>query len=434
MPIHSYIKEKFKHKFIKNFLTLLTGSVIGQLLIFLSIPFLTRMFSEEAFGVFALFSSTVLLLKTLATLNIELAIILPKRDKDAINLFIFNIIIILIFSILLLLIVFIFKKNLASLLNIEKLSNFIYLIPLSVFFLGNISALEYWNNRNNTFKHITTGTISKSATMSISQLLTGFSSLKSIGLIPGLIVGQFFNFFILIKLSLKSVLKLKKHVSLKRMLYLISKYRDIPLYNTLLTFINNLSNEMPILLISKYFGFGSAGLYSIAVKVSKTPPGIVGQSISLVFFNEASNVYNSDGNLYKLLKSMQKKLSITAIFIFTPIFIISFFLDFIFGNNWSDVGLYVRILLPWLFIMFLNSPISPLIEILNKQKAFLVYGFLLIISRYLALYLGYTLFNDIKISLILFSGVGVSFGILWFFYFLKIARQSNIIKNSVYNN
>jgi len=434
MRIRSYFDEKLKNKFFKNFLTLLTGSVIGQLIVFLTIPFLTRMFSEAAFGIFALFSSTVILLKTIATLNFELAIILPKRDKDAINIFIFNILLIFFFNILLLIIVFVFKDNLAAFLKIQELSNYMYLIPLSVFFVGNITALEYWNNRNNAFKNITIGGVSKSATMSAFQLFTGASSFKSIGLIPGMLFGQFFNFIILMKLSLKSILRLQNQISFKRMIYLISKYRDIPLFNTILTFTNNLSNELPVILISKYFGFGAVGLYGLALKVSKTPPGMIGRSISLVFFNEASKLYNSGGDIHKLLKAMQKKLFIIALLIFIPVFIISFFLNFIFGDNWSDAGAYVRILLPWLFTMFLNSPISSLIEILNKQKTFLVYGLLLIISRFLALYLGYTLYNDIKISLMLFSGVGVIFGVLWFFYFLKIARQSTIIQNRAYNN
>ncbi|GGK47197.1 hypothetical protein GCM10007963_14370 [Lutibacter litoralis] len=270
--------------------------------------------------------------------------------------------------------------------------------------------------------------------MSFVQLLTGISSFKSIGLIPGLIFGQFFNFIILIKLSFKSVLSLKNHISIKRMFYLISKYRDIPLFNTILTFTNNLSNELPVMLISKYFGFGTAGLYGLAVKISKTPPGIVGQSISLVFFNEASKLYNNNGDLFKLLKAMQKKLFIAALSIFTPIFIISYFLDYIFGNNWNETGAYVRILLPWLFIMFLNSPISSLIEILNKQKIFLIYEIILLASRFFALYLGFIIYNDLKISLMFFSGVGVVFGFICFFYFLKITKQSNIIENSAYNN
>ena len=220
MPIKSYFKEKLKHKFVKNFLTLLSGSVIGQSIVFLTIPILTRMFSEQAFGIFTLFSSTVILLKTLTTLNFELAIILPKREKDAINIFMFNIILIVLFNLILLLIIFLFKNNLASVLKIEQLSSIIYLIPISVFLMGNISALEYWNNRNNNFKNISVGIISKSTSMSIFQLITGISNFKSIGLVPGLLAGQFFNFLILIKLSVKSVLNLKNHISLKRMLYL----------------------------------------------------------------------------------------------------------------------------------------------------------------------------------------------------------------------
>ncbi|WP_111706606.1 lipopolysaccharide biosynthesis protein [Lutibacter citreus] len=432
MQIRSYFEEKLKNKFLKNFLTLLTGSVIGQSIILFSIPFLTRLFSKEAFGIYTLFTSTVILLKTLATLNLELAIILPKRDKDAVNIFALNILMIFIFSILLLFIVFFFKNNLALFLNIEQLSNFIYLIPLSVFLLGNISALEYWNNRKNTFKNITIGTISKSATMSSSQLLTGFSSFKSIGLIPGLLVGQFLNVIILTKFSLKSLISLKDHISIKRMFYLVFKYKDIPVFNTILTFTNSLSNELPVILISKYFGFGTSGLYGLTVKISKTLPGIVGQSISLVFFNEASRLYNNDGDLHQLLKVMQKKLFIVALLIFVPVFIISYFLDFIFGNNWNEAGIYVRILLPWLFIMFLNSPISSLIEILNKQKTFLVYGIILLIARFLALYLGFTIFNDIKISLMFFSGVGVLFNLFVFIYFLKITKHSNLQQKKVY--
>lgn len=432
MRILSSFKQQLKKPFLKNIITLLTGSVIGQLIIFLTIPFLTRMFSEVTFGIFALFSSTVLLLKTIASLNFELAIILPKRDKDAINIFVFNVLLIFIFNILLLITISTFKDDLAVFLNIQELSNFIYLIPLSVFFAGNITALEYWSNRNNAFKSITIGSVSKSATMSTLQIITGVSNFKSIGLIPGLMIGQFFNFIILMKLSLKSLLNLKKHISFKRMFFLISKYRDIPLFNTILTFTNNLSNELPVLLISKYFGFGAVGLYGLAIKVSKTPSGIVGQSISLVFFNEASKLYNEGGDLYKLLKTMQKKLFLIALLIFIPLFIISFFLDFIFGDNWIEAGTYVRILLPWLFVMFLNTPISSLTEILNKQKVFLIYGILLIISRFLALYLGYVIYNDIKTSLILFSGVGVLFNIFIIKYFFKITKQSTTQTKKAY--
>lgn len=432
MSIYSYFNKYKNNSFFKNFLTLLTGSVIAQAIIFLSIPFLTRLFDEEAFGVYALYASIVFLLKSLATFCYELAIVLPKRDKDAINLFAFSLIIVFLFSLSLLGIIIIFYDGIITLLKIEKISYFVYFIPLSVFLLGNISALDYWNNRTDLFKNISIGTVSKSVTLSSTQLITGLSPFKSIGLIPGIILGQFVNMVVIAKLAYKRLEKDAKHISINRMLFLAKKYKDIPIFNTVLTFTNTLSNELPVLLITRYFGIGIAGVYSLAIKVSKAPSGLIGQSISQVFLNEASKVYNADGNLFELILKTYKKLFLSALAIFIPLFISSYFLNIVFGENWNSVGSYVRVLIPWLFIMFLNSPVSSLIAILNKQKTILVYNILLLLARFCALYFGYTIYNDEIITLSLFSGVGVIFNIIILIYFLKITKESIHQKNKAY--
>lgn len=432
MSVGFYFNKYKNNSFFKNFLTLFTGSIIARAIVFLTIPILTRLFSEEAFGVFALYTSIIFLLKTLATLCFELSIVLPKRDKDAINLFAFSLIIIAVFSLFLFIIIFSFKNELLVLLQIEKITFFIYFVPLSVFFLGVISVLDYWNNRSNLFRNISFGEVGKSVTMSTAQIMTGLSAYKSIGLVPGMVLGQFINMLIIFKLAFKSLQKNAHHLSLKRMLFLAYNYRDIPLYNTLLTFTNTLSNELPVLLFTRYFGLDIAGIYGLANKVSRVPPGIVGQSLSQVFFNKASKLFNNGGNLFELIKRTYKKLFITAFAIFIPLFILSYFLDIIFGENWISVGLYVRILIPWLFMAFLNSPVSSLISILNKQKTILVYDVLLLAFRFLALYIGYSIYDDIIISLFLFSGVGFFFNLLILIYFLKISKDSVNQKRNVY--
>lgn len=432
MKIPLNFKDQFSKKYFKNFLTLFTGSVLGQFIIFCSIPFLTRLFSEEAFGVYVLFSSSVILLKPLISLNFELAIILPKRNKDAINIFAFNILFITLFSSIIFLIIVVFHKNIVELLNINRLSYFIYFIPLSVFFISTISAIDKWNIRLNSYKHLSYGILTKSTIMSSSQLLTGLSNFKYVGLIPGMIIGQFINLLLILKLSINNLLKFSKYISFKRMLFLSSKYRDIPLYNTLSSFVNALSNELPVILITKFFGLSFAGIYGLAIKVSKTPPGIVGHSISQVFFREASIIYNNNENLYQFIKKTYLTLLLTALFIFIPILTISFYLDFIFGENWTQVGIQVRILLPWLFIAHLNSPISSLIDILNKQKRILIYNIVLLIARFVSICIGYFYFKNVNISLVLFSITGVIFNLYLFIYFVKISKQNTSNKTNAY--
>lgn len=416
-------KNLLNNNYLRNFLTIFSGSIIGQLILFLSIPFLTRMFSKETFGIYALFSSAIVLLKPLISLNYELAIILPKRDKDAINVFVFNILIVSVFSIFLFLILFIFHHKIVSLLNIQRLAYFIYFIPLSVFLVASISAFDNWNIRSNTYKNVSIGVISKSTTLSTSQLITGLSSFKFIGLIPGLIIGQFINFLLITKLTIKNVSTLTKYISFKRMVFLTSKYKDIPIFNTISTFINTLSNELPVLLITRFFGLGLAGVYGLALKVSKTPPGIIGQSISKVFYREANLVYNSNQNLYSFVKKTYKTLLISALFIFLPLYLMSYYLDVIFGHKWNDVGIQVRILLPWLFLVYLNSPVSSLIDILNKQKTIVLFNIALLIVRFSSLYAGFYFYNDINITLIFFSITGVLFNLILLFYFIHISKN-----------
>lgn len=425
MQLFSFLKKEF----VKNVLTLITGSALSQVVIYASILLLTRLFSTELFGIYMLFSSATLILKPLATLQYEFAIVLPKKDTDAINLVGFSFIILVTYCLLLLVIIFFFNENIADFFNITELANFTYFLPLSVFLFGGVSIFEYWNNRTNMFKNISKGLLAKSAVMSSSQIAVGFSSFNSLGLIPGMLFGNFLQLLFLIKVSLKSIRNVSQEISIKKMLFLAKRYKDIPVFNTIINLTNNLSNELPVLLITKYFGLASSGIYGLAIKFTRAPVGIFQQSINQVFFNKASKAYNDQGNLHDLVLKTAKHLLLISSFLFIPLFILSFYLDIIFGENWTDVGLYSRILIPWLFFGFLSNPITPLILILNKQKTMVVFDAFLLIFRFLALFLGYYFYNSIVIALILFSGVGMLFNILIFIYLLKTSKEKKIAYN-----
>jgi O-antigen/teichoic acid export membrane protein len=362
----------------------------------------------------------------LATLQYEFAIVLPKKNEDAINLLSFSLLVLCCYCLILFVVIFFFNENISTFFNITELSNFIYLLPLSVFLFGCVSVFDYWNNRTNKFKNISQGLIVKSSVMSATQIATGFSSFKSYGLIPGMLLGQFLQLLFLIKVSTKLLGDLTKEISLKKMLHLAKQYRDIPIFNTIINLTNNLSNELPVLLITKYFGLESSGIYGLAIKFTRAPIGIFQQSIGQVFYNKATNVYNNDGNLHSLVIKTTKNLLFISIFIFTPLFIVSFYLDILFGENWTDVGLYSRILIPWLFFAFLSNPITSLIMVLNKQKTIVIYDVFLLSFRFLALFFGYYFFKDIVISLMLFSIVGALFNILIFIYLLKTSKENRI--------
>ena len=81
----SYLNQIRGRPFIKNFVVLSGGSIFAQLILFIVLPVITRLYSEEDYGVYSLYNSILMVLVIPATLKYELAIVLPKHDRDGAN-------------------------------------------------------------------------------------------------------------------------------------------------------------------------------------------------------------------------------------------------------------------------------------------------------------------------------------------------------------
>jgi lipopolysaccharide exporter len=109
--------------------------------------------------------------------------------------------------------------------------------------------------------------------------------------------------------------------------------------------------------------------------------------------------------------------------IFSIIFVLSFFLTDILGENWNNTGVFVRILLPLIFLSFLNAPISSIITILKKQKNILSLDILKLLLRFCGIYIGYKFYNSMTIAILLFSFIGIAYNLFLMYYFLSISKK-----------
>ena len=308
--------------------------------------------------------------------------------------------------------------------NIDQL---LYYVPISLFFLGVIQSCTYWFNRNNKFKSISVVNITKSVTSSTIQLILGILSFLKYGLIAGLISGQFISALYSLYFSFKTKVVDAESFTFKKMFNLINKYKSIPIFNTSIGVTNTLSNQLPIFLLTGFYSLEMAALYGLASRIVATPMGLIGQSIGPVLFNEASKKHNNNESLKGLVRSTYKKLFKIAIIPFIIIGIAApFIFRILFGAEWEMAGTFTQLLIPWLFLMFLNSPMSYIIIILDKQKYMLIYDILLLIFRFFGLYIGYKFLNSVYYSIALFSFVGVAFNLFYFFYIIRISKKSII--------
>ena len=75
-------KLKPKSEFSRNVLTLMTGTTIAQAIPIAISPILTRIYTPEDFGVFALYMAIAAIISVVSTGRYEMAIMLPKRNED----------------------------------------------------------------------------------------------------------------------------------------------------------------------------------------------------------------------------------------------------------------------------------------------------------------------------------------------------------------
>ena len=359
---------KPKSEFSKNVLTLMTGTTIAQAIPIAISPILTRIYTPEDFGILALYMAIVSFISIIITARYEMAVVLPKSDEEAINIVALSLLITLTLVTAVSLVILIYKDELLHLFHIESVGNLLYLVPLSLFLAGIIQTFTYWSNRKEYFQTMSSSQIAQSVSIGSFQPLFGYLSVNG-GLIFGNIVGRMFGAFFFVSKFIKTDREILRSIEVRSIRKQMKKYKDFPLVNSLHAFSDILRTSGAVMLISTFFGTAVLGFYALSLRVLQVPIGIVGSALGQVLYRKFSHLHNEEEALYPHVKKVMFRLLLIAIPAFTILFFIAPDLfSFVFGQEWRVAGEYSQILIPYLFMNFLLSPISQIPIILGKQK------------------------------------------------------------------
>ena len=182
-----------------------------------------------------------------------MAILLPKRDNNAVNVLGLSILISMIVSFLIFLtfiILAFFNKNI---FDSTGIGNIILLIPLSTLLIGIYSSLNYWNNRRKNYKLLSLGRVIHSLSVVIITILLGFTILKDSGLIFGTIIGQIIVTTILITIIFSKEKAYLNKINYKMISTLAKRYIKFPKFLIAGHLMNTSSSQLPLILFSSYF-------------------------------------------------------------------------------------------------------------------------------------------------------------------------------------
>jgi O-antigen/teichoic acid export membrane protein len=366
------ILSKLKGDFAKSVMTLVTGTILSQIIVLALSPIISRLYSPEETANFSIYMRIILFVSTIATARFESALALPKRIEHAFSLYrlLIQLIIISFFS-------SIFIVALMALFwSKESTTSFILLmVPLGFAPLCLMNIGNNWGLRNGEFREVSKVRMLNSLSMNLSNILFGFLGLGYKGLIFGFIVGVtlpaswFSRKYHLLKLKFKDF-------SLNKRKRIIGKtYLEFPKVN-LPHALMDITREMLILfLILLFYDKTTLGSYDFSVKMLKLPLTVIGSSIGQVYFQRIALKKNNSASLTGLTLETIRNLFFISILPFGTLYFVGDDLfAYVFGENWRTAGEYSQIMAPWLMLNFIISPITQLPTVVGKLKSFFLIG------------------------------------------------------------
>lgn len=401
------VLEKKNTSFKGDVFRLVGGTVIAQIIGIITIPIISRFFGPEAYGTAALFTAITSVLAVVACWRYELAIVIPEKDEEAASVFFVSLFATVVTTLLVSLLTAFLAESIFKLLKSEVLLPYKWFIPLFVFLQGLYMTFNYWNSRTKRFNRVAAAGIINSTTTRIINIITGFLGNASGGaMVKALTAGQLTaSITIGTQIAKNDSAFLKSNFNSNEIISTIKKYKKFPLISTWSAFLNTLSANLPAMLLTYYFSPSAAGFFAFGHRLLTMPLSLIGNSIGQVFFQRSAEAKHNE-TLAELTEKTFYKLILLCI---VPTAILVIFapevFELVFGIGWREAGEYTRILAPWMCGVFVCSPVSTLSEILNKQEINFYMNVVLIITRFLSLYIGGIL-NNINLALIAFSLTG----------------------------
>lgn len=359
--------------FLRNVLTLMSGTALAQIVVLALTPVLTRFYTTTEWGLLGTFASVVAIIVAIATLKYDMAVMLPESDEAAKSLtrvarwvsftFCAGATVVIIFL----------APWIAEMINAPAIAPWLVLAGVSAFTLTEISILGYWLNRKSKYKAIATNRVLQSGTTAASQLALGFVKPLGVGgLIIGTIIGQIISVFALRKKTteLRDGAKppTNEHIRLMR------RYRNMPLFNAPTALIDAVRMNGINLLIAAV-SMSAFGQFSVAWRLVEVPAALISAALAQVFFQHFSVV--ARGDMLKSVVSSIKKSALFGVLPFALVWVLSPWLfPIVLGAAWVDAGYYAQALVPWLFMNLITSPISTIFVVTERQYISLIFSIL----------------------------------------------------------
>lgn len=416
-----HLRNITQSPFWRNVFTLFSGNFLAQAFALALLPFITRIYPPEAFGIVGVFMATVHVIVVVSNGGYEWAIMLPKNDRESHKLVLLSIYVLIGVCLFITFPLGIWGSQLMQMVKTPELMGWHWLIPMSLLMEGIAQALKVALNRYKHYRILSASKVVRSMTQAIFSLGLGWYGLGFEGLLYAFLLAQIGRTLILLWGYWHWFLAQDFVFFLKDLKKTANNYKDFPRYSVISTWLNTASKHLPFFILPILFTQEINGQFSQADRVLTLPVVLISMAIGQVFFEQASKAkQESKKALAQITYQTFLKLLLLAIpFLLIVMILGPWMFETVLGEEWRLAGEYARWLIPWVAVAFITSPLAYLVDIQRKLKTYLLLNLLLFVARLVALLIGGFFLNDIQ-NMMLYGFVSMVVVGIQLLYLLRI--------------
>lgn len=392
----------------RDTLILTFATIVAQSINLIAYPILSRLFTPEEFGQFAVVNTFAEVLTAICTLGYTRMIILANDQQSAANLAILAFKTALKVSLLFWIIFLPLSGWLGSLFKDDYFFIWMLVVPFISLAVTIFLIYNEWCVYTKQYNQLAVNKITNASANSGVRLLIGFTSVIKPG---GLIWSELFSRLITATEILFNLFRNKKDLTLFKATRkdeqksLAKEYQKNAFYMLFSNVLNILKQYLPILLLSIYFGEQFAGHFSMSNFILGVPMVFVGTAIGDVFRQRARESYIKSGSFRSVLnKIVLYQLVIVIPFLILGFFVLDEIIVWVLGNKWAVAGEFSLILLPYFAINFFASILMNAFIVTDRLKIFWQINLAMFLATLLAFFGGiYLLKTNVYETLMLYA-------------------------------
>lgn len=349
---------------------LVGSSAVGQGIVMVAMPLLTRMYSPEEFGVLSVFTSVLSIICVIASLRLEVAIPLPAKEGEAANVAMLAALFVGITTPIVALLTWLFAEPLMELTDTTRLRPYLWLLPFGFAAIGLYEVLNYWALRQQAYGTIARTKLAQGFGSAIVMVGFGILSLGSaMGLLLGQVFGKAAGVTSLAARAWRDGRHLLAQVNGATLWASLRRYARFPLLGSWSALINSAGGQLPGILIASLWGVDVAGWFGLVQLVLIGPVALVINGIRQVFFAEVSRLRSADPKgMLPLFRTTGLRMLLVGVAPTLAVMVIGPWASaLVFGEQWRSAGVYMQILAPLILLSSISAPLSIAMSAVERQ-------------------------------------------------------------------